>query len=178
MFSLCLFLMTFTSYLIVFGIKYLESDIYWVGGAVGIGEIVGTLVSGLLAACLGRRQTFILMAMVAAFAALLFVLERVYLRLDAYSTVFVLLAKAGNSAGFNVFYLLVAETYPTQMRGTAFGIINMVGRLGGLLAPLAMEWLPTGGVMMGLVAGANLVLVLLGVNVEETRGKALEDRLE
>lgn len=64
------------------------------------------------------------------------------------------------------------------MRGTAFGIINMVGRLGGLLAPLAMEWLPTGGVMMGLVAGANLVLVLLGVNVEETRGKALEDRLE
>lgn len=105
--------MTFTSYLIVFGIKYLESDIYWVGGAVGIGEIVGTLVSGLLAACLGRRQTFILMAMVAAFAALLFVLERVYLRLDAYSTVFVLLAKAGNSAGFNVFYLLVAETYPT-----------------------------------------------------------------
>lgn len=91
---------------------------------------------------------------------------------------FILIAKAGNSAGLNVFYLLIAETYPTSMRGTAFGIINTVGRLGGLLAPLVTEYFQHSGMLMGTIAGVNFLMVLLSLNVEETRNKPLEDKLE
>lgn len=170
--------MTYTSFAIVFGINYLQSNIYMVGVAVGMGEVGGTLGSGLLALCMGRKQTYILTSLIAAFSALFSVLSRLNKFDTMYGYLFILLAKAGNSAGFNVFYLLIAETYPTSMRGTAFGIINTVGRLGGLLAPLVTEYFQHSGMLMGTIAGVNFVMVLLSLNIEETRNKPLEDKLE
>ncbi len=170
--------MTFTSFAIVFGVKYLQPDTYLVGVAVGVGEVLGTLASGIIALFVGRRATFILTCLVASFASLFFWMSRLNGLAEGYGYAFVLLAKAGNSAGFNVFYLLVAETYPTSMRGTAFGIINTVGRLGGLLAPLVTEYFQQSGALMLSIAGMNFVVVLLSVNVEETRGKSLEDKLD
>ena len=64
------------------------------------------------------------------------------------------------------------------MRGTAFGVINIVGRLGGLLAPLVTEYFQHSGMLMATIAGVNFVMALLSLNIEETRNKSLEDKLE
>ena len=44
------------------------------------------------------------------------------------------------SADFAVVYLLTSESFPTAFRATTFGITNVVGRVGGILAPLVVEF--------------------------------------
>jgi len=96
-----------------------------------------------------------------------------------------------NLGAWGVTYGYTPELYPTRLRGTGTGSAAAFGRIGGILAPLAVGWLlvPGGAAASGaaaldagftavfamfaavLVAGAGAVL-LLG---EETRGRTLEE---
>jgi putative MFS transporter len=96
-----------------------------------------------------------------------------------------------NLGAWGVTYGYTPELYPTRLRGTGTGSAAAFGRIGGILAPLAVGWLlvpgraAASGAAAGdggftavfamfaavLVAGASAVL-LLG---EETRGRTLEE---
>jgi len=96
-----------------------------------------------------------------------------------------------NLGAWGVIYGYTPELYPTRLRGTGTGSAAAFGRIGGILAPLAVGWLlaaggtETSGAPSGdtgfsavftlfaavLVAGATAVL-LLG---EETSGRTLEE---
>lgn len=75
-------------------------------------------------------------------------------------------------------YIYTPENYPTEIRGTGSGLANSSGRIGGILAPVAVGYLyPIIGltytlcvVAFSLVVGAT-VIVLLG---KETKGMSLE----
>jgi MFS transporter, putative metabolite:H+ symporter len=86
-----------------------------------------------------------------------------------------------NLGAWGVTYGYTPELYPTWLRGTGTGVAAAFGRIGGMLAPLAVGSLMAGGgggftsvfVMFAavLIAG-SLSVLLLG---EETRGRTLEE---
>ena len=53
--------------------------------------------------------------------------------------VFILLAKCGVSATFNICYLANAQIFPAIFSGTAFGICNIGAKLATIFAPLVAE---------------------------------------
>lgn len=85
-----------------------------------------------------------------------------------------------NLGAWGVLYTYTPELYPVRFRAFGSGWAGAVGRVGGILAPMAVAALitqPEGfskifmmftGVLLAVVA----VIVLLG---EETRGRTLED---
>ena len=48
--------------------------------------------------------------------------------------------KLFNGVMFSLVYIVTSELYPTKIRGTMFGVANMLGRMGGLLAPMVIEF--------------------------------------
>ena len=85
-----------------------------------------------------------------------------------------------NLGAWGVLYTYTPELYPLQFRAFASGWAGSVGRIGGILAPLAVAALVDGsggfGTVFMMFAGVMLlvatVILLLG---EETRGRTLED---
>ena len=85
-----------------------------------------------------------------------------------------------NLGAWGVTYGYTPELYPTRLRGTGSGTAAAVGRVGAVLAPLAVGWIVTsrGGGFGAIFAmfAAVLVIGALGVLLlgEETRGRTLE----
>lgn len=88
-----------------------------------------------------------------------------------------------NLGAWGVTYGYTPELYPTRLRGTGTGSAAAFGRIGGILAPLAVGWILTraGGGDEGFAAVFTLFTVILvaGAAVvalfgEETRGRTLE----
>lgn len=52
---------------------------------------------------------------------------------------FVLLAKFGISFAFNITYMQTPLLFPTRLRGTAYGLCNVVARFVTIIAPLLAE---------------------------------------
>ena len=85
-----------------------------------------------------------------------------------------------NLGAWGVLYTYTPELYPVRFRAFGSGWASAVGRIGGVVAPMAVAALITGeggferifimftGVLLAVVA----VIVLLG---EETKGRSLDD---
>lgn len=86
-----------------------------------------------------------------------------------------------NLGAWGVTYGYTPELYPTRLRGTGTGSAAAFGRIGGILAPLAVGWLLTTAGAGGFAAVFTLftAVLVLGAAVvalfgEETRGRTLE----
>ncbi len=85
-----------------------------------------------------------------------------------------------NLGAWGVLYTYTPELYPTRFRAFGSGWAAAVGRIGGIVAPLAVAHLVAqkGGFQMiftmftAVLLAVSLVIVLLG---EETRGRTLAD---
>ncbi len=86
-----------------------------------------------------------------------------------------------NLGAWGVTYGYTPELYPTRLRGTGSGSAAAFGRIGGILAPLAVAQVvgPWGGdfhavflMFAAVVAAGAIGVLLLG---EETRGRTLEE---
>ena len=96
-------------------------------------DMIGYTLAGFGANYLGRKPSLFLGFTLAAIACLIYSLFHpatwaVYLS--------VALGKLGISFCFNVIYIVTAETYSTEYRGTVFGAANFFARGGGFLAPI------------------------------------------
>lgn len=85
-----------------------------------------------------------------------------------------------NLGAWGVTYGYTPELYPTRLRGTGSGTAAAFGRIGAILAPLAVGWIvkTQGGgfgtifaMFSGVLVIGALAVLLLG---EETRGRTLE----
>ena len=88
-----------------------------------------------------------------------------------------LIARTALYGGFYLIYIYTAEMFPTQIRGTAFGICNMAGRIASIagtnfatLNSLIRSTIILGGIMI-LTAAVTMLL-------EETLGNELEEVIE
>jgi MFS family permease len=141
-----------------------------------VGQLVGMLGFGVIADRVGRRPAFCGYSLLTAcaLAALAFGWRPLLERPAAFWGVMLLLGLgSGCTAGFGA---LLAELFPTEVRGTAMGATYNLARGAQLLAPIAVSAAVMRG---GLSGGLSVPLVLAVLTASwvwvlpETRGIAL-----
>ena len=175
----------FSTVVAYFGILFImpiEDVIDILGVEAGYGYIVLNLVEilatlafiALIDRC-GRKKTSVIVFLL--LSSIFFLIS--FLRdsqeqetFDEKLNIFILLmiAKGVVSGEFYLIYLHTAEIFPTRMRGTAFGICNIIGRCSNMhyLNFLMMSSFWVLGIVMFVTAG-------LAVTLEETLDKEFEE---
>lgn len=101
---------------------------------------------------------------------------------DNYKTIiliFFLISKVAITCSFMSIYTFTTELWPTSQRQTMLGLCSMMGRIGGMLAPITIllsDILPALPNM--LFGAAGILAALLILLNPETLGKKLPDTLE
>jgi MFS transporter, SP family, arabinose:H+ symporter len=93
---------------------------------------------------------------------------------------FVMSFVAGHAFGNGVAcWVIIAEIYPTKVRGRGMSIATtalwLVGYLGNQSFPLLQELLGSDGTFWIFSAGALLTIILVGRFIPETKGRSLEE---
>ncbi|XP_036619541.1 solute carrier family 22 member 20-like [Trichosurus vulpecula] len=89
------------------------------------------------------------------------------------------LSKGFMSASLSCNILVASEVFPTSLRMTGMGVTNMVGHLGGTVAPLVLLAGPTLPLLPPILFGTTVLAAsFLVVFLPETRGLPLPDTLE
>ena len=82
--------------------------------------------------------------------------------------------------GFSSLYVLTAESFPTRLRATAFGIVSAASRLSGTVTPFVAGtmWAASpGGALLSFAAGAALCALVLRCLVADTGQRPMPDEL-
>lgn len=139
-----------------------------------LGAFVGYLSFGFLADRFGRRPVFLVFVLSAA------VLVPLYGRAASDATVLMVLGPAIGFFGhgyFSVFGSMLAELYPTAIRGTAQGFCYNAGRAVSAAAPFVVGAIADARGLGAALGVTSVFFVLAGVLVlalPETRGAELE----
>jgi len=146
-------------------------DLFLIGS---VGGFFGGVVVALFSDFLGRKATGLGIAMLSALSTLaLLHLENFYVAFALYS--FIAFSFA------SVAYVSAMEIFPSYVRATAIGLVSIVGRLGGVLAPPILVWLSQFGYAYSLYGLFSLWLIgvlaylLWGVFGVEAKGKSIEE---
>ncbi len=89
--------------------------------------------------------------------------------------VLVMVGKFGISSSFNLIIIWTVELFPTQVKGTAFAICNVFGRVGGIVAPLISAALPKW--FMLLFGSLSLMCCVVSIFLKETKGAEIQDNV-
>jgi MFS family permease len=141
-----------------------------------LGAYLGYLSFGFIADRVGRRRTFILFMIAAA------ILVPAYGQLARNPTLLMILGPVLGFVGHGylaMFGGLVAELFPTDIRGTGQGTAYNLGRMSGALAPYVIGLLATiPGVGIGLALASTsaffLAAALLIFTLPDKSGQELE----
>ena len=117
----------------------MPGDIYLNAFVSSIAQIVANMTSGAVYNFFGPKTAFVLCFTISAVGGILiaFVPSTVSPYLEAF---FVLLAKLGISSAFTMVYLITPRLFPTELRGTVFGICNVAARLLTIFSPILAEF--------------------------------------
>ncbi len=163
------FLMGFVNYGIYFGVKYLEADIYLAGVVIGVSEILGYPAGGVMIHLLGRKKNAIVGCIFSVVFCALYLASS---WLD-WNVALILLFAGFCNLGINVanssLYLMTAELFPTIYRATVFGVVNIFGRVGGVLSPLINEYLKKDSMFMVVFGAFMFALGCLIMFLPETK---------
>ena len=128
---------SFNFYLINFQLKSIKGNVFLNTFVSALSEIPAIAIGGILYAKIGIKLT-----LVGAFGiAIIGSTSLVILGNNNVDLIpiFILLAKSGVSATFNICYLANSQIFPAIFAGTAFGICNIGAKLATMLAPLLAE---------------------------------------
>jgi putative MFS transporter len=143
---------------------------------ITLAQIPGYFTAAWLVEKIGRRVTLAPFMVLCAVASWFFGQADSSAQLIAWGC----LVSFFNLGAWGVTYGYTPELYPTRLRGTGSGTAAAVGRIGAILAPLAVGWIvkTQGGgfgtifaMFSGVLVIGALAVLLLG---EETRGRTLE----
>jgi len=146
-------------------------DLFLIGSFTGL---VGGIVVAFLADLLGRKTTGLSVGILSALSVLFLMhVTNLYLAFGIYSLIAFSFA--------SVAYVSAMEIFPSYIRATAIGMVSIVGRIGGVLAPpylIALSqispslglWGLFGFWLVGVVA--YLLWSMFGV---EAKGKSIEE---
>ncbi|KAH8270841.1 hypothetical protein KR018_006821 [Drosophila ironensis] len=139
--------------------------------------IPGTCLCVLLTILLGRKKTLLLSNGISAVGlCLLCILSSQ----DPNITIaFAIMGLFGASITFPNVYLYGAELFPTVVRSNGLGLCSMLGRIGGVLAPMINDLSIYGKWITPMIFGIFSVLAFIGTCfLPETRGQPLPETLE
>ncbi|XP_034479204.1 organic cation transporter protein [Drosophila innubila] len=158
-------------------ISKLGGDIFLnnlIAAALGI---PGTLMCVVMTKYMGRKITMMITNGLSGIALLLLVFL-----INSHRTIQVVLATIGlfgASITFPNAYLWGGEIFPTVVRSNGMGLCSMLGRIGGLLAPLICDLANIQPWITPLIFGAvSIVAVVATLALPETRGMPLPETLE
>ena len=144
---------------------------------ITLAQIPGYFTAAWLVEKIGRKATLIPFMLLRALGSFFFGSARTEYDLILWGC----LLSFFNLGAWGVTYGYTPELYPTWLRGTGTGFAAAFGRIGGMLAPLAVGRLMGGGgegftlvfvMFAAVLAAGSLSVVILG---EETRGRTLEE---
>lgn len=101
-----------------------------------IAGFIGGIITSILTDMAGRKITGTTIALLSMLLSFSFIFSQ-----DIYITVFVYSFVAYSFA--SVAYVAAMEVYPSHLRATAIGILSIIGRISGMLAPPALTFLST-----------------------------------
>lgn len=162
------FIVDIEFYGISFGLDHLKGNKYANGILVGCSDIVSCTLLGLVADKFGRKKAMLICSATLAVAALLYDLID---SSEILSYALVVITRMGAASSFALMFLLAQESYPTEVRGTVFGVANAFARVGGAVAPLASS-IPH---FMIILAGLGVIAFFLTLIMKETKGEKMED---
>lgn len=140
-------------------------------------SLPGTLCALYLLNRLGRRKTLFAALTTSGVSIILSSLVP-----DSYKAIILILfliTKCAITCSFMSIYTFTTELWPTSQRQTMLGFCSMVGRIGGMLAPVAILLSDILPALPNMLFGAAGILAgLLILFNPETLGKKLPDTLE
>jgi len=119
----------------MFEIKYFPGNLFVNSYVATVASVPGNILGAVAYAYFGFRVTIVLSLLTGGLGALLILL----LQDSSIFFVFVLLAKFGIVAAFNVIYIAHTDLFPVLFAATAMGICNTVARIGTIGAPNLAE---------------------------------------
>jgi MFS transporter, putative metabolite:H+ symporter len=143
---------------------------------ISLGQVPGTLLVAALADRFNRRNLIIVSLTLLGLATITFGMNKV----DGLVLILGFLLMIFNGMAWGLVHPFVSELYPTRMRGSATGWANGIGRVGGVIAPVAAGWIIQSGGKMPVIFSVLAVgpllaaFVLSGLRVDTT-GRSLED---
>ncbi|MBX0311149.1 MAG: MFS transporter [Sulfurihydrogenibium sp.] len=139
-----------------------------------IGGLIGGIVVSFLSDKLGRKITGTTIALFSLLTSFFFLTSQ-----DIYTAVFVYSLVAYSFA--SVAYVSAMEVYPSYLRATAIGVLSVIGRISGMLAPPMLTYLATIDYKLSVLGLSMLWLVgFIGFFIwskfgVEAKGKSIED---
>jgi putative MFS transporter len=157
-------------------VKVSEGKSYLLTLVISLGQLPGTFIVAYLADRVSRKKLIIISLLLLASGTFMFGLSQQDWWIV--SAGFMLMVFNGMSWG--IAYPFSSELYPTRMRGKATGWATGLGRLGGVIAPLAIGWVVQAGggisTVFTILAAAPMVsAVILSTIPLETTGRSLEE---
>jgi MFS transporter, AAHS family, 4-hydroxybenzoate transporter len=144
----------------------------YVGIALNIGAIIGTLSLGFLSDKYGLKKV-VVNFMICAFGVML-----IYGNITLTTAIiFLLIGLIGIfvQGGFNGMYPILARVYPTEIRTTGVGLAVGVGRFGAILGPTLFGYLFDSGLSISnLFTLFSLPLLVTGLCVWSLKSKNLK----
>ena len=160
-------------YGINFGIKDLSGSIFINSMIVFSAEILAYIGSGILADWIGRKSTMILGFLLIAGFGVLYVILVAHWAIGGYVTL--LFVKLGASTVLSMDYLLLAELFPTSVKGTVMGITNFFARLGCIMAPFVGGFFGTWSLL--IYAFMSVGCGVFSLQLSETKGQSMKQTL-
>ena len=159
-------------YGIGFGLNQLSGNLYANGVLIGIADVFSCTSMSFISNTCGRKKAIIIAWGAVTIGCIIYDFVRSYTYI-AYAAVFI--GRYGAGAGFALIFLITSETFPTEVRGTVFGVSNMIARFGGILAPLISS---TFYHFMLILGGMGCISFILAFFLRETLGREMEDLIE
>jgi len=157
----------------------LHLSINSIGGYLAInilGSFAGAFLNGWLADSIGRRKTFVTIAICQAIAVAIYTMTPINLTATLILGFVLGTLQSGTAAGTGAY---LAELFPTRIRGSAQGLCGNAGRAIGAVMPTFVGLISGSmhlGTAMGLCAVTSyLIVVIAALLLPETKGRNLSD---
>lgn len=158
------------------GIKSLPGSIYVNGLMLYCGETIGYFVSGPMMNIKSLGRKYSLMIFTVGFSACCFIMVGI-IDYQIPCTVFYILTRFSAMSAFCIYYTYCLESYPSSIRGLAYGINGASNSLGGVVIPFIIEYISRR--MLYLVyAILGLGCALLMLCLKETIGQPIPDNIK
>jgi hypothetical protein len=140
---MCFLAFTFSIsyYGVLLGINKITEQTFYYGFFMNfIGEVISLLSSGIISDCLGRKIVMIISSFLAGTPFILYYILRIIFKgkLINYSGIFVGIISFCISAGYNIQGILSNEIFPTNIKSTCNGLINIIGKLASVIVPIVI----------------------------------------
>ena len=118
---------------ISFGINQLRGDIYMNGILMGVSGLLSPVPISFLMNKIGRKKSLLLTWFLATSGCVVYHFVSNY---DWAAYLTILVARFGAGGIFQILFLYTSEAFPSEVRGTVFGISSATSKVGALVAPL------------------------------------------